>query len=105
MADASFTGIHPHGSYTRQWWCTGNERGNVTGIGIYGQYLWIDPATDSVIVKLSTWPEPDSGHLHELQNQLLLDVSRSLDIPLGRNLTAEEIPAEQTAPESKETAA
>lgn len=102
MADATFTGIHPHGSYTRQWWCTGNERGNVTGIGIYGQYLWIDPATDTVIVKLSTWPEPDSGHLHELQNQLLLDVSRALDKPLGRPLAAEEIPAEQTAPESKE---
>ncbi len=106
MADASFTGIHPHGSYTRQWWCTGNERGNVTGIGIYGQYLWIDPATDTVVVQLSTWPEPDSGHLHELQNQLLLDVSRSLDEPLAAGESEpQKIPAEETAPESKETAA
>ncbi|WP_420179364.1 serine hydrolase domain-containing protein [Paenarthrobacter sp. TA1.8] len=101
MADSSFTALHPHGSYTRQWWCTGNERGNVTGIGIYGQYLWLDPATDTVIVKMSTWPEPDSEHLHGLQNQLLLDVSRSLDEPLA----IREVPAEATAPESKENAA
>lgn len=79
MVDSSFTALHPGGSYTRQWWCTGNERGNVTGIGIHGQYLWLDPSTDTVIVKLSTWPEPESDHLHELQNQLLLDVSRAMD--------------------------
>ncbi|MCD4851780.1 beta-lactamase family protein [Arthrobacter sp. AK01] len=96
MMDSSFTAIHPGGSYTRQWWCTGNERGNVTGIGIHGQYLWIDPATDTVIAKLSTWPEPESDQLHERQNQLLLDVSRSLDQPSA---------AEETAPESKENAA
>ena len=101
MADSSFTAIHPRGSYTRQWWCTGNERGNVTGIGIYGQYLWLDPATDTVIVKMSTWPEPDNDHLHELQNQLLLEVSKSLDEPLA----TKEIPVEESAPESKETAA
>ncbi|MGO4146508.1 serine hydrolase domain-containing protein [Paenarthrobacter sp. YAF11_1] len=101
MADSSFTAIHPHSSYTRQWWCTGNERGNVTGIGIYGQYLWIDPATDTVIVKLSTWPEPESEHLHRLQNQLLLDVSRSMD---GR-IAAEAAAAQETAPESKDNAA
>ena len=101
MADSSFTAIHPRGSYTRQWWCTGNERGNVTGIGIYGQYLWLDPATDTVIVKMSTWPEPDNDHLHELQNQLLLEVSKSLDEPLA----TKEVPVEESAPESKETAA
>ncbi len=92
MPESSFTALYPSGSYTRQWWCTGNERGNVTGIGIYGQYLWLDPSTHSVIVKLSTWPEPDSDHLHELQNRLLLDVSRALD-------------ALTTETESKETAA
>ena len=79
MEDSSFTSVHPGGSYTRQWWCTGNERGNVTGIGIHGQYLWLDPLSDSVIVKLSTWPEPDSEEMHALENKLLLDVSYAMD--------------------------
>lgn len=90
MAGSSFTGIHPKGSYTRQWWCTGNERGIVTGIGIHGQYLWLDPSADAVIVQLSTWPDPDSEHFHRLQNQLLLDVGYALDA------------SAETATESKE---
>ncbi|MGX5696743.1 serine hydrolase domain-containing protein [Agromyces soli] len=79
MTDPGFTSAFPGGSYTRQWWCMGNERGNVSGIGIHGQNLWLDPKTDSVIVKLSTWPDPDTAHWHELQSGLLLDVCRALD--------------------------
>ncbi|QZY52636.1 6-aminohexanoate-dimer hydrolase [Leucobacter tenebrionis] len=79
MTYEGFTGTFPDGSYTRQWWCTGNERGNVSGIGIHGQNLWLDPPTDSVIVKLSSWPEPDTDHWHGVQNDVLLDVSRALD--------------------------
>lgn len=78
MAGSSFTQVHPGGSYTRQWWCTGSERGIITGIGIHGQYLWVDPTARAVVVHLSTWPEPDSEHRHRQQNQLLLDISRSL---------------------------
>ncbi|MGJ3191958.1 serine hydrolase domain-containing protein [Paenarthrobacter sp. FR1] len=103
MADSSYTALHPGGSYTRQWWCTGNERGNVTGIGIHGQYLWLDPTTDTVIVKLSTWPEPDSDHFHELDNQLLLDVSHAVD-----HITADHgarYDANTVGTESKENAA
>ncbi|WP_053382566.1 6-aminohexanoate-dimer hydrolase [Leucobacter celer] len=79
MTYKGFTDAFPDGSYTRQWWCTGNERGNVSGIGIHGQNLWLDPPTDSVIVKLSSWPDPDTEHWHRLQNGILLDVSRALD--------------------------
>jgi CubicO group peptidase (beta-lactamase class C family) len=79
MSDPGFTLAFPNGSYTRQWWCTGNARANVTAIGIHGQNLWLDPATGSVIVKLSSWPEPDSAHWHGLQSTLLVDVSHALD--------------------------
>ncbi|QAB17356.1 class C beta-lactamase-related serine hydrolase [Leucobacter muris] len=79
MTYEGFTGAFPNGSYTRQWWCTGNERGNVSGIGIHGQNLWLDPPSDSVIVKLSSWPEPDTDDWHDVQNSILLDVSRALD--------------------------
>jgi len=79
MTYEGFTGSFPNGSYTRQWWCTGNERGNVSAIGIHGQNLWLDPSTDSVVVKLSTWPEPDTAHWHGLQTGILLDVCEAID--------------------------
>jgi 6-aminohexanoate-oligomer exohydrolase len=78
MAEPFFTAIHPRGSYTRQWWCTGNERGVVSGIGIHGQSLWIDPSNGTVIVKLSSWPNPGTEGLNRLQDGLLLDVSCAL---------------------------
>ena len=34
---------------------TGGEAG-AFAVGIYGQFLWIDPAADVVIVKLSSLP-------------------------------------------------
>ena len=79
MTDGAFRAAFPNGSYTRQWWCTGNERGNVTGIGIHGQHLWLDPPSDSVIVKLSSWPDPVDPEATARQTELLLDVSRALD--------------------------
>lgn len=79
MTYAGYTSFYPNGSYTRQWWSTGNERGNVSGIGIHGQNLWLDPLTDSVIVKLSTWPDPTGSEWDRQQDGILLDVSRALD--------------------------
>ncbi|MBC9926016.1 MULTISPECIES: serine hydrolase [unclassified Leucobacter] len=79
MTDEGYTSFYPNGSYTRQWWSTGNERSNVSGIGIHGQNLWLDPLTDSVIVKLSTWPDPTGSEWDRQQDGILLDVSRALD--------------------------
>jgi CubicO group peptidase (beta-lactamase class C family) len=78
MVDAPFKAAFPQGSYAGQWWHLGNERGNVTGIGIHGQNLWLDPASDSVIVKLSSWPRPDEDAWHDRQTALLLDLSSAL---------------------------
>lgn len=74
-----FPGGYPNGSYTRQWWCMGDGRGTLSGIGIHGQNLWIDPTTDSVVVKLSSWPEPDTAQRWATQSDLLRDVCSALD--------------------------
>lgn len=50
--------VFPEISYRNQWWSSGTERGNVYGVGIHGQYLWLDPKTDTVIVKFSTLAAP-----------------------------------------------
>lgn len=83
--DAHFPGDFPDGSYTRQWWCMGDERGSVSAIGIHGQNLWLDPPTDSVIVKLSTWPEPDTSEWHRVHAGLMRDVCAVLDGRRARN--------------------
>ena len=48
--------LHPGGGYHNQWWITNSERREIYAVGIFGQYIWIDPAADAVIVKFSTLP-------------------------------------------------
>ena len=34
---------YPEGFYHNQWWMTGDASGAFYGVGIYGQFLWLDP--------------------------------------------------------------
>jgi CubicO group peptidase (beta-lactamase class C family) len=52
------TGL-PHYGYSDLWWTLGGERRAFTGLGIHGQFLWVDPDADVVIVKTSAWPTAD----------------------------------------------
>ncbi|EAR25788.1 beta-lactamase, putative [marine actinobacterium PHSC20C1] len=56
-AGSVFQQVHPNGSYRNQWWVTGDDRGSYYAAGIHGQFLWIDPSTQTIIVKFSSWPE------------------------------------------------
>lgn len=51
----------PHYGYSDQWWTLGSERRAFTGLGIHGQYLWVDPEADVVVVKTSAWPTADDA--------------------------------------------
>lgn len=57
---ASKREVFPGLSYRNQWWSTGDARGSVYGVGIHGQYLWLDPVSDTVIVRFSSLPRPVS---------------------------------------------
>jgi CubicO group peptidase (beta-lactamase class C family) len=48
---------YPHYGYANHWWILDN--GAYTGVGVHGQYLYIDPAARVVIVKCSAWPTQD----------------------------------------------
>jgi CubicO group peptidase (beta-lactamase class C family) len=51
--EASF----PGGMYRNQWWVL--QRGDeYTGLGIHGQFAYVNVPADVVCVKLSTWPTP-----------------------------------------------
>ncbi|MCZ1005928.1 serine hydrolase domain-containing protein [Streptomyces lydicus] len=58
LPDRDLGSIHPNGTYRNQWWNPGDSVGTLFGIGIFGQYLWLDPQRDVVIVKLSSLPHP-----------------------------------------------
>ncbi|WP_432789843.1 serine hydrolase [Brevibacterium sp. K11IcPPYGO002] len=51
---------YPGGMYRSQFWLPSASRDVVIGIGIHGQMLYIDRATQTVGVKLSSDPEPVS---------------------------------------------
>ena len=53
--------LHPGGSYRNQWWITKGENREIYGVGIYGQYLWVDPENGTVIMKFSTLPVATSS--------------------------------------------
>lgn len=49
------------GGYGLQWWTLGN--GTYAAIGLQGQYVFVDPATRTVVVKLSYFPPGDNSQL------------------------------------------
>lgn len=71
--------VHPHGSYRNQWWVTGNERGNVYAVGIHGQYIWLDPVADTVIVKYSTSPAPVTLEEARLHSDLFIEIAEAVE--------------------------
>ncbi|MET0426749.1 MAG: serine hydrolase [Actinoplanes sp.] len=51
---------YAHYGYANQWWTLGHGSFDAfTALGVHGQYLYIDPAADVVIVKCSAWPTQD----------------------------------------------
>jgi CubicO group peptidase (beta-lactamase class C family) len=51
---------YDHYGYANQWWTLGAGAFDAfTGVGVHGQYLFVDPTADVVIVKCSAWPTQD----------------------------------------------
>jgi CubicO group peptidase (beta-lactamase class C family) len=48
--------LFPNGRYRNKWYQIGN--GAFCGIGIHGQWLYVDPSSETVIVKMSSQNEP-----------------------------------------------
>ncbi len=53
-----YANTFPHAAYRNQFWKTGNANGAFFGVGIHGQYVYIDPTAEVVIAKLSSHPRP-----------------------------------------------
>ena len=55
----------PTGCYRSQWWITNNEQGAYFAAGIYGQWIYVSPGTETVIVKQAS-PRCGTGRLESL---------------------------------------
>lgn len=47
--------------YGYKWWVPENPQGDFTAIGVWGQYIYVDPTRDLVIVKTSADPDFDDN--------------------------------------------
>ena len=53
----------PNGGYRNKWWIIGNDHGAYTGIGVFGQWLYIDPKASTVIAVFSSQPLPTDDNV------------------------------------------
>ena len=52
---------YENGSYRSYWYVADPRRGHITAIGLAGQLIVIDPASDTVVVKFSSHATPAQG--------------------------------------------
>jgi len=69
--------------YGYQWWIPAGDLGEFSAIGIYNQFVYVDPSSRTTIVKLSANPsygisENESDNKDEENMELLRGISRSL---------------------------
>lgn len=57
--------LFPKGRYRNKWYQTGHDSGAFCGIGIHGQWLYVNPKAEVVIAKMSSQPEPVDDKLDE----------------------------------------
>jgi CubicO group peptidase (beta-lactamase class C family) len=70
----------PAGRYRSQWYMIDNDSAAFCAIGIHGQWIYVDPAAEVVIAKLSSQPLP----VQEATDRLLLAAFAAIAAALGR---------------------
>jgi len=70
--------------YGYQWWVPTGDEGEFSAIGVYNQFVWVNPTTNTVIVKLSAYNDygtsPEPASWLELQSfELFRAIDRALD--------------------------
>lgn len=71
--------LFPEGRYRSKWYQTGLPSAALACVGIHGQWLWIDPDAELVVVKCSHQPEP----VDDETDQRVIAVMRALGDALG----------------------
>lgn len=62
--------------YSAQWWHAPGSDDDLTAVGVYGQYIYVNPAADTVIVKLSDYgTEQDELETVDMMRALAADIA------------------------------
>jgi CubicO group peptidase (beta-lactamase class C family) len=78
MEGAPLQKVYEKGTYRNQWWVSGDDSGCFYGVGIHGQYLWIDPSSETVIVKFSSRPEAVTLEANDFHARFFAEVAGAL---------------------------
>ena len=68
----------PRWSYRNKWWVLDAKRGAIAALGIHGQTIYVDPESELVGVKFSTWPVADDDTLWDLELDAFAAIGREL---------------------------
>lgn len=56
--DGDLAFVFPNGRYRACWYTIDPARNDLAAVGIHGQWIYVDPTTDTVIVKVAAQPNP-----------------------------------------------
>ena len=59
---APYNQTMPYGAYRNQMWVCHHVRGDYEARGIFGQRIWIDKETQTVVARFGAWPRPLVPH-------------------------------------------
>lgn len=85
LTPASQNSLHPDVGYGYQWWIPDGEDGELWARGVFNQYIYINPTTETVIVKLSA-----NQHFYDISHpasdpQVNLEMLRKVAATFGKN--------------------
>lgn len=66
-----FASLLPQGRYRNKWYQVGDQDRSIMALGIHGQWLYVNPAAEVVIAKMSSQPEPVDDALDQLTVKVL----------------------------------
>ena len=65
--------------YQYQWWTYPGDRGTFTAQGVNGQFIYVDPSRDLVVVQTAVWPDFWDDTLEHMFNDFVKEVAKLTD--------------------------
>lgn len=76
--NGNFADVFENGRYRSCWYSTGDDHDSFCGIGIHGQWLWVDPETGVVIAKTASRDAPSDDAATARDIAVLGQIARRL---------------------------